>query len=151
MRIDSSLYATPSPETCGDTKDCTVRALRVAFAVPYDEAREVLERNGRVRGRGATGHIVREALAQMGGERHAEVPTVLRWNSGLEREMTLAQFTKRYGFGRYVVECRRHLITVIDGVVHDWPRSGTGPRSRVRYAWRVWGVPDQSNTASSSV
>jgi hypothetical protein len=50
--------------------------------------------------------------------------------------ITLTRFLRENPRGRYFVVRNGHAFAVIDGVVHDW-RNGTGPRSRIRFAYEV--------------
>lgn len=124
IRKDTTSYAQP---VLGEKKDCSVRALSVAGAVPYGLAHSMFARVGR-RNCQSTPTWVTAEVMRMVGATNLDV-----WRCGWP---TLAQFIRAHPEGRYVLHRSRHAFALVDGVVHDWS-TGTGPRSRIVAAWRL--------------
>lgn len=122
MRRVYTLYS----EAKGERKDCAVRAVAVAFSLPYSESYARFAAAGREPGKATPRYISRDVITALGGCRLDE------WKG-----KTLARFLREAPAGRYVVGVTGHAIAVIDGVVHDHKDSGVGPRYRVRRVYKV--------------
>lgn len=123
IRRERAVYASAA----GERNDCAVRALSVAANMPYTDAYALFADAGRQPGCGTYPWTSAKVFERLGFDQ-----VVVRY----ERSLTLTQFVKAHPVGRYTVHRRGHAFALIDGVVHDWS-VGSGPRSRVRRAWRV--------------
>ena len=115
-------------EFAHEDNDCTVWAIATASGMPYSAAHRLLQQHGRIDGnRFPTGQF----LALMGNRlcnytvRSIAVPFVA----------TLNQVAKTYPHGRYIVRTKRHVLALIDGVVHD--TAPCGARKRVSRIWEL--------------
>jgi hypothetical protein len=93
-------------------KDCVVRAVALAFEIPYDTAYEAMAEEGRKSGCGTP----KKAWQGWLNSRAMRVPFPAE--SGRPR-MNLERFAAEHTTGRWVVQMAGHLVSVIDGVVHD--------------------------------
>ena len=118
-----SEYATRHGAGAPEKKDCVVRAISLAVNVAYAEVHAALAAQGRETGKST---YARQTLTVVESYGMQQVPTV---------RPTLQQFIRENRQGRYVVIRRGHAFALIDGVVHDWNGSKTGPRSRVLIAF----------------
>jgi len=109
--------------------DCTVRALAAATDTPYDAAYDLLAEAGRKCSRGF--HFRAWAVnAEVNGY-------TFRWRpfqavKGQDR-MNPAKFCTEFNQGRWIVRTAKHVMAVIDGVVHD-----TIAPSPVRCIYGAW-------------
>lgn len=123
MRKDSTSYAEVRPVY--DTKDCSVRALAVATGCSYEQASAVFSAAGRVMKKGTSVDVSRKVHETWLGM----LPT-----NPID---FVAAFVAANPKGRFILHSKRHAFAVIDGVVHDWEFSRTGPGTRVIRAWEV--------------
>ena len=93
--------------------DCTVRALALATSVEYDEAYDRLMGAGR---KSSRSFALNRWLPQSGIPfTKVSYPAV----KGKKR-MTLGEFSRGDGSnGRWIANCAKHVIAVIDGVILD--------------------------------
>lgn len=95
-----------------ETNDCTVRAIAVATQLPYATVHAELKRRGRKDRRGAHAGIYLGALRHFGFDNHPRtfIPCTPR---------TIAeQFPK----GTFLILVHRHILCMVDGVIHDWAK-----------------------------
>jgi hypothetical protein len=123
LKIEHTAYSAAE----GDRRDCSVRALSIAANLPYEHCSKLFAHHGRKRGHATPTHISDGIHDDLGMQ---QVPLLPRgW-------LTVTRFIAEHPVGRFVVHRRGHAFAIIDGVIHDWSR-GTGPRSRIKKAWRV--------------
>ena len=118
--------------------DCAVITVAVAAGVSYDEARAMLVACGRESRRSCARFTIDRALNQLGVTLH-RVPaaTFISCYPKAHRQLQHvtthhpARFNKVWRDGKiYIFDLKRsHILTVVDGVVHDW---STGRSLRVR-------------------
>lgn len=117
----------------GSTGDCVVRAIAIATGLPYQEVYDSINtiaktherRSKRKRGisnarTGVYKATIRRYLAQLGWAWH---PT-MQIGSGCKVHLREEELPK----GRLIVQVSKHVLAVIDGVMHDAydpSRSGT--------------------------
>lgn len=107
--------------------DCTVRALAIACAMPYDEAYDILAQAGRKCSRGFP---------------FAEWINCQPWATKIafpavkgQRRMNPSSFVSVYPSGTYICKVAKHVFAVIDGVLYD---TSENPPDRCIYtAWAV--------------
>lgn len=137
LRKESIGYSTLVAPT-GERSDCTVRAYAVAAQVGYDEAHTFMRvKCKRPTGDGPEIRNIRAAFEACGYEELVTRNREAYSFSGRDYYITLAQFIKAHPRGRYFVIRQGHAFAVVDGVVRDWLNGRTGPRSRIRQAWRL--------------
>jgi len=104
----------------GRTGDCAVRAIAIATQKPYKEVYDALWAYNRGRRKlqdrhsprnGGSKRSIREYMASIGW---LWTP-VMSIGSGCRVHLRADELPK----GRLVVSCSRHLVAVIDGIVHD--------------------------------
>jgi len=95
--------------------DCTVRAIAIACAIPYDEAYDLLALEGRKGGRGFQFKFWAPA-ATVNGRRFVwrSFPAIKG-----EPRMSHARFCRENPTGVYILNTAKHVAAVIDGVVQD--------------------------------
>jgi hypothetical protein len=92
--------------------DCSVRAVAIAFNIPYDEAYDQLAAAGRKCGYGVKKLDWRAfMLARATWQAFQAVKGQPRMNA--------VTFCKQYPTGRYILSFAGHLAAVVDGQVHD--------------------------------
>lgn len=125
MEKQSALYKSLSDER----NACVVRAFALAANQPYEKVYKLCEKHGRKHGAGTRKHTTEAVVRELGLR--------LVFDNYYRRAIkspTLSQFIEQHPRGRFFVIRRGHAFAVIDGVVHDWANSATGPRSRIVYA-----------------
>lgn len=134
----SDLYASicPTDEFPHEKLDCVVRALALVTQRAYRDVHAKCKAAGRKDSRRTKDVVVAAVATQLGVTRLTHIG-----------RPTLAQFLRDFPTGRFYVSRRGHAFAVIDGVVHDWQRSRTGPRSRVRLAFAL---PERFSTTHPS-
>jgi hypothetical protein len=90
-----------------EDNDCSVRALAVFADLPYGTAHHILRNAGR-QDREGIDPLSMSAVAHHFGEHH--FPPV---------PMMLIEFLATHRTGRYMVMLPNHIVTVIDGKMHD--------------------------------
>jgi len=130
------------------TGDCVTRAIAIATGKPYREVHDAL-----------TVASVRHIYSDEGKHgkywrRHGGVCTYdpdhgcsdevwrpylesLGWKEVLTEDQKVRLRADELPHGRLVVSIRRHLVAVIDGVIHDTYDSGGAGRVRVKGYWRA--------------
>lgn len=106
----------------GDTRDCVCRAIAIATGKPYGEVYAALNhwalserpRNGRSRSSARTGVHRATIRCYMEALGWRWVPTM-----GIGTGCTVHLCAEELPAGRLVVSVSRHLVAVIDGVIHD--------------------------------
>lgn len=126
----------------GETNDCTVRALSIAAGISYEEAHALLAAEGRKNGKGIYfKSMFIPILARLGfhAQRvalHEIIATYPGVHSGLKSVTTHhpARFAKVWPKGTFMMFTPRHVLTIKDGVNHDWTK---GRAIRAESLWRV--------------
>lgn len=106
----------------GQTGDCVTRAVAIATGMPYrevydlfnEQARSERPRKGKSRSSARTGvhkPTIRRVMASLGWEWH---PTM-----GIGTGCTVHLAEGELPTGRLVVSCSKHVVAVLDGIVHD--------------------------------
>ena len=113
----------------GESNDCVVRAMSLAFNKPYAEVHAVCQRAGRRAGKGMNFIMINKALAELSGRADAQ----------LERQpvaRTFTTFARDHKQGNYFVIKRGHAVALIDGVFHDAGAIGE-PRAIVKAVFKI--------------
>jgi len=110
--------------------DCTVRAVALAFKLPYDEAYELMAKAGRKSWQGI--HF-RSWADQHPHLKRKSFPAV----KGQSR-MNPAKFCSEFKIGHWIAQTAKHVFAVIDGVVLD--TSSPRPNRCIYAAWEVTGA-----------
>lgn len=107
--------------------DCTVRAVALARALPYDTAYELMAEEGRKSG---TGFDLVKWLDNQDWAKKIAFPAVKG-----QKRMNPVSFTETYPKGIYICRVAKHVFTVIDGAVMDTEK----PRSNccIYTAWFI--------------
>ena len=107
----------------GEAGDCVCRAISIATRMPYREVHDLIDKfaetekmakKQRRRSGADTGvykPLIREIMASLGW---TWVPTMF-FGSGCRVHLKASELPR----GRLVVNCSRHSVAVIDGVIHD--------------------------------
>lgn len=123
-------FASANPRTVdGESNDCVVRALSLAFNKPYEEVHALCAKIGRDNGRGMRWGQVDLAIQELTGNGIAKMDR-------LTRKQTFSTFARDHKVGNYVVIKRGHAVALIDGVFHDAGSVGE-PRAIVKAVFRV--------------
>lgn len=122
----------------GEANDCAVRAIAIAFDVPYVDVHAFMKARGRPDRKGTPFHAIDAAVKHFSGGRitgnfHCAVydaPRVIGhwvalWHS---ERMTVARFEREMPKGTYLVYTRSHLLCVRDYKAEDFT---SGRRHRV--------------------
>jgi hypothetical protein len=110
-----------------EDNDCTVIALSVALAVPYDVAHKILADQGRKPLRGFKLTSWLQELSRTKTRLCGYTFTaVVAWECP-----TLARVARDFPKGRFILRKRGHALAMVDGVVHDFDLSG--PRTRITH------------------
>lgn len=129
----------------GSTGDCVTRAIAIATGRPYREVYDDLFALGRARVAigAARGRKTRHPSPRTGVARAVFHPYLLRHGWRWEPTMSIGSGTTVHlradelPEGRVIARCSRHLVAVIDGVIHDTAdptRDGT--RAVYGYYWK---------------
>ena len=111
-----------------EKSNCTVVALCVSTALPYDHCLKISEKAGRKTGKGFRSEKLIDFFNKNSKEQF--VPVKLR------KPLTIQKFCKRYSKGSFYVRKRGHAFAIVDGNVFDMPGDAT-PRSIVKNAWKL--------------
>ncbi len=123
-------FASANPRSIeGESNDCVVRALSLAFNKPYAEVHALCAKIGRDKGRGMRWGQIDLAIQELTGNGIAKMdrPT---------RKQTFSTFARDHKRGNYVVIKRGHAVALIDGVFHDAGSVGE-PRAIVKAVFKV--------------
>jgi hypothetical protein len=108
--------------------DCTVRAISIAYQIPYAQAHAKLKDWGRKDGKPCMG------FAWFMNDRMASTEKGVR--PLRHRSLgTLQNFCKNHPTGRYVIRIKGHALAIVDGVINDsWKPA---PRKQILEWWKV--------------
>ena len=99
-----------------ERRDCSVKAIAIACRLTYKSAHITLQQLGRKNGKGASTPLILSAARVAGFE--VTPVTRLRQKSGSKfTPKTIGGKLKR---GYYLAFVNGHVISVVNGVVHDW-------------------------------
>lgn len=107
-----------------ERNDCTVRALKNVTAVPYQDAHEWFKRHGRRDGHGVKLMSILRSVAILKTIVYGYRVTIHLDAMHRADRLTLAEVTRRYPKGKYILTTSGHAIALIDGVVHDAFKAG---------------------------
>ena len=113
----------------GESNDCAVRALSLAFNKPYSEVHALCAKIGRVEGRGMRSSQIELAIQELSNNGIAKLAKPYR----AQTFTTFARDNKR---GNYLIIKRGHAVAMIDGVFHDAGSIGE-PRAIVKSFYKV--------------
>jgi len=99
-----------------EKNDCSVKAIAIACRLTYKSAHITLAQLGRRNGRGTHNHIILGA-ARVSGFEVTEVKKVRQKNGSKFTPKTIGGKLKN---GYYLAFVNGHVISVVNGVVHDW-------------------------------
>ena len=126
--------ANPRPDGMSENNDCVVRALSLAFNLPYVTVHDACAASGRRPRRGMFRSQTDQAIRLLTSKNDASGSTFPYRN----HRPTFAQFAAMHPEGRYIVIKRGHAVALIDGVYHDmYSSAACGARSRVQYYYRA--------------
>lgn len=111
-----------------EKNDCTVRAISIAYQIPYEEAHIKLKDFGRKDGK---------ACFNFAHFMNTKIVTTLKvTRSSKQRSLgSLQAFCNDHPTGRYVIRIAGHALAIVDGVIHDsWK---PGPRTQIKDYWKV--------------
>jgi hypothetical protein len=121
--------------SAGETRDCTVRALSNASGMHYDQAHELLKKNGRKDRCGAFFGTMFAAYTQAGFVLDSVHGTTVsaRYaarfaNRKAEVGVTLAKLLPKLAFGEYIVNTTGHAVAVVNGKIIDTFDNPAGKR-----------------------
>jgi hypothetical protein len=129
-------------ELCGETNDCSVKAVALAAGVSYKVARDELANKGRKPRKGAYTNQIHGSLMVLGkAVRRVEPEYFIHQYPGAHknlRNVTTHQpqrFNKVWADGKtYLLYTPRHVLVVVNGVNHDWT---VGKAKRVTSIYEV--------------
>ena len=111
-----------------EKSNCTVVALCVSTALPYDHCLKISQKAGR---KTAKRFCSKKLVEYFNKNSQAQfVPVKLR------KPLTIQKFCKRYSKGSFYARKRNHAFAIVDGDVFDMPGDAT-PRSIVKNAWKL--------------
>jgi len=125
----------------GQTRDCVTRAIAIAAQLPYAEVYAAIDgaaererpRDGRKRSSARTGVHKATYKAFLAGIGWIWTPT-MAIGSGCKVHLRESELPA----GRLIVSVSRHLVAVIDGVLHDTHDSS---RDGMRCVYGYWRAP----------
>jgi len=123
---------TPEGRHSTERADCTVRAVALAYDIPYNKAHDLLKNEARRKDRQgargwlsfAKGHLCKKRI---NGKTTREVPEKLL-------AKTVKSFGQHFDKGTFLVSVSQHVTVIKDGVVMDLYNPGL---ARVRAAWFI--------------
>lgn len=108
-----------------EAKDCTVRALALAFGLSYKEAHATMKDHGRHDSSAAWGFSI--LIEKKFGD-------LIEWKKQRsELKMTVGRFLKEHPIGTYILNINGHVFAVINGMIHD-----SGPIRKGSHVKRAW-------------
>lgn len=128
-------------QSMNETKDCSVKAVALACNVEYVVAHKALADNGRRERKGAYTQEILNAVKDLGYKAESVMPMdfIRQYPKGhrdVLRSVTThhpARFNSVWADGNtYLVFTRGHVLTVINGVNHDWT-NGRAKRASLIY------------------
>ena len=123
-------FVNANPRTIdGESNDCAVRALSLAFNKPYEEMHKLCASIGRKSGKGMRWMDINAAIAKLTDNPNNKLQT-------LQRTQTFGTFARDNKQGNYIIIKRGHAVALIDGVFHDAGTVGE-PRAIVKAAFKV--------------
>ena len=111
-----------------ESRNCTVVALCVSTALPYEHCLEIAKKAGRKTAKGFRSEKLIDFFNK--NSKTQLVPVKLR------KPLTVQKFCKRYSKGSFYARKRNHAFAIVDGDVFDMPGDAT-PRSIVKNAWKL--------------
>lgn len=103
----------------GDARDCVIRAVAIATNKPYaDVYREITLLSDKFTRTGVPKTVTRKYILSLGWK---WTPT-MAIGLGCKVHLTASELPS----GRIIASVSRHIVAVIDGVVHDTYNSGRG-------------------------
>jgi hypothetical protein len=128
----------------GETNDCAVRSIALAFDRPYAEVHAFCKAKGRPNRKGTPFHVIDAAVQHFSGGRITgnfagavyDRPRIVgHWvNLWVREQMTVSRFERWMPKGTYLVYTSRHLLCVRDYKAEDFT---SGRRHRVRRYLRI--------------
>jgi hypothetical protein len=111
----------------GDANDCVTRAVAIAFRLPYRDVYEALadlQAGAKYRGRGGVTRTKRRSardsvLKRIYKPYLADLGAVWTPTMGIGTGCRVHLRADELPAGRLIVEVSKHVVAVIDGVVHD--------------------------------
>lgn len=97
----------------GQSRDCAVRSVAIAFDTPYDNVYEDFANLGRKCG-GGTPKKVWQAYLDIRGAKRISFPA----KPG-KRRMNPTAFSAIFTKGAYVLQMAQHLTACVDGIIYD--------------------------------
>lgn len=102
-----------------EKNDCVVRATALAFGIPYNEAHQIMEQEGRICGKGTPDEMyakVWEDLAATHGKKMVKHSFPAKKG---KKRMNVLDFCCSHPEGTFLTRQAGHIATVIDGHLHD--------------------------------
>lgn len=121
-----ALYA--ETQATGEHNDCSVKAVSLATGVSYTAAKDALAARGRKDRRGTFPTQINAAIGAFGFRLEPVTPReIISSYSSPHRNVLLnitthhpRRFAKVWPKGTFLMYTCDHVLTCIDGVVHDW-------------------------------
>jgi len=128
---------------CGETNDCSVKAIALAAGVSYNVARDEMAKQGRKPRAGARTHQITSALKALGKQAATVHPAnFIKQYPGAHKNLRNVtthhpqRFNKVWADGKtYLLYTPTHVLAVVNGVNHDWT---VGRAKRVTYICEVF-------------
>lgn len=124
MLTQTFIDAANDSRKLGELKDCAVKAISIAAKVPYNVAHQELKKLGRKDRKGTNYGLTEQAMDNLGFDLKKIYPM----------GATVSTVVRSLGKGTFFVRTCGHILTVIDGVAHDWT---AGRRHKVREVFEV--------------
>ena len=113
-----------------DDRCCSVVSMATALQIPFEKAQAYLKRCGRKHRRGANMITIKDAYIKAGH--------ILAKNYEYnDHSMTIAQACRKFNEGTHVLLVRGHILTIINGVPHDWTKTNSRHRVQTMYTTKV--------------
>jgi len=96
-----------------EKNDCAVITVAAIANIHYSEAHELFRKAGRRSKCGTPMHITRKVLSQL----NLSLNDVTRYFSPSSVRTIAPQLPSQ---GKFVIRTHKHILAVVDGVVHDW-------------------------------
>jgi hypothetical protein len=107
MKVSSSKFR--------ERNDCVVIALAIVSGKTYEEARQILKKNGRQDRKGTYRYAIQKSVLEVNP--NAEFEYITKPCGGQYTSRTIGKALPK---GNYIVLFRSHAAAMVDGVIEDW-------------------------------
>lgn len=102
-----------------EKRDCVVRAVALAFNIPYKDALQYAGSVGRIAGHGTTKEGTRKVIHDLCEMKNMRLLKHSFPAKKGHKRMNVLEFCKTHPQGTYITQQAGHVATVIDGKLHD--------------------------------